>query len=176
MPFGRPVVPEVYSTYSGSVASTATQSAGDADWTSVVPVQVSPGPQGRRAEVPLVDDASRRCVGRSWNACVDQWHVVDRSIDFLARARREQDLGSRVVDANGQFMRRESAKDHRVNRSQASAGQHAHHGLGNHRHIDDDGVPPTDTQLLQTPGQAGHLLPAVPGRCSCWHVPVTGES
>ncbi len=49
-------------------------------------------------------------------------------------------LGPGVVDADGELVGGEAAEHHRVHGADARAGQHRDHGLGDHRHVDDDPV------------------------------------
>ena len=46
-----------------------------------------------------------------------------------------------------------------MDRAQARAGEHRHHRLGHHRHVDDDAVSLGDAQATQGAGEAGHLVP-----------------
>jgi hypothetical protein len=63
-----------------------------------------------------------------------------------------------VVDAGSQLVRGEAAEHHRMDGAQARAGQHRHHGLGDHRHVDDDAVPALDALAAERAGEARHLV------------------
>ena len=87
----------------------------------------------------------------------DRRDYPDDAIDFLARTSRQQHFRLRVVDADGQFVGRESTEYDRVNGTNPSARQHGNDGLRDHRHVDDDAVPRTHVQLAQCTGKLGHL-------------------
>ena len=64
--------------------------------------------------------------------------------------------GVGVEDAAGERLGGEPAEDHRVRRPQPGAGQHGHHGLGDHRHVDGDPVAGDHAQLHQGVGRPAH--------------------
>ena len=64
----------------------------------------------------------------------------------------------RVQDPHGQRVRAVAAKDDGVDGADASAGQHGHHQLGHHGHVDGDTVALLDALGLQHVGKLAHLL------------------
>ena len=67
-------------------------------------------------------------------------------------------LGAGVVDPNGKLLGSEAAKDHRVHHADAGAGQHGHHRLGDHGHVDDQTVPLFQAGGPQRSGETGDFL------------------
>src|SRR5690606_24207306 len=67
-------------------------------------------------------------------------------------------LGLAVDDAAGQRFRRETAEDHGMDGTDAGAGQHGHHGFGNHRHVDGDDVTTVHVLATQGVGELAHLF------------------
>ena len=62
---------------------------------------------------------------------------------------------SRIRSA--QRVRREAPEHHRVHGPDAGAGQHGHHQLGDHGHVDGHPVAPADAEPAQHVGEPGHL-------------------
>nr|GEY12335.1 hypothetical protein [Tanacetum cinerariifolium] len=58
-----------------------------------------------------------------------------------------------VDDATGQCFRREAAEHHRMNRTDARAGQHGDHGFGDHWHIDGHHIAAMDILAAQCVGE-----------------------
>src|SRR5207302_1280849 len=79
-----------------------------------------------------------------------------------APVRGDDDLRLAIVDAVAQRLRREAAEDHAVRRPDAGARQHGDRQLGDHRHVDGDGVALLDPVLAEGGGQAVHLAIHVP--------------
>ncbi len=52
----------------------------------------------------------------------------------------------------------EPAEHDRMDRPNSGAGEHCHHRLGHHRHVDDDAVSFFDTALLQRAGELSDLI------------------
>ncbi len=67
-------------------------------------------------------------------------------------------LRAAIDDAPGQCLRREAAEHHRVDRTDARAGQHCHRGLGNHRHVDGHHVTAVHILATQGVGELADLL------------------
>ena len=84
--------------------------------------------------------------------------VADLRAAGLDAARGGQhQLGLAVVDAGGELVRREATEHHRVDGADAGAGQHRHHRLGDHRHVDDDAVALADAETPQRIREAVHF-------------------
>ena len=62
-----------------------------------------------------------------------------------------------VDNASGHCLRREAAKNHRVDGADAGAGQHRHRGFRHHRHIDGDHVAFFNPEAEQHIGEAAHV-------------------
>ena len=56
-----------------------------------------------------------------------------------------------------QFLRREAAEHHRVDRADPRAGQHGEQRLRHHRHVKNDAVALADAEILQHGGERLHL-------------------
>ena len=63
-----------------------------------------------------------------------------------------------VVDPQRELVRGEPAEDDRVDRAQPRAREHRHHGLGDHRHVDDDAVAVVHAEIAQRAGEPRDLL------------------
>ena len=69
----------------------------------------------------------------------------------------DQDFGLGVIDAGAERGGGEPGEDHAVQDAQACAGQHRHHGFGDHRQVDRDAVAGHQTQIRQGVGGFAHL-------------------
>ena len=107
---------------------------------------------------------------------VEQRLVLDDPVDLDAAGGGHDHLGPGVVDAHGQLVGGEAAEDDRVDRPEPGAGQHGHHRLGHHRHVDHDPVAPSHAEGAQHPGEARHLVAQLPVGLARRDVPVTGLS
>ena len=97
-------------------------------------------------------------VGRQLDGGVDHRLVGDDTGRLDAARGGDDDLRPGVVDADGELGRGEAAEHHRVDSADPCAGQHRDHGLGDHRHVDDDPVALLDAEVAQHAGEAGDLL------------------
>src|SRR5690606_23855524 len=90
--------------------------------------------------------------------------IVDVGLqrDLLAAAHAfigsDHHLGFAIDDAPGQRLGGEATEYHRVDRADARTGQHGHHGLGDHRHVDGHPVTPVHVLAAQGVGELAHLL------------------
>jgi hypothetical protein len=84
---------------------------------------------------------------------VDDRLVLDDPAGLDAARGGDQHLRAGVLDADRQLVRRETAEDHRVHRSDAGAGEHRDHGLGDHRQVDHHAVPGLHAETLQDAGE-----------------------
>ncbi len=158
IPFGLPVVPEVYSTYSGSVAATGTGSTGSASAMAVGPVDVAASLEFARPLLALQDHARRGVVAGRFECGVDHRLVVDDARRLDAARCRYDDGGPGIVDARGEFVGGESAEDHGVDGAEPRAGQHRDDRLGHHRHVDHDAVALADAEAAQHAGEPRGLV------------------
>ena len=69
----------------------------------------------------------------------------------------DHDLDAAVLDAGGQGIGREAAEHDRVRGADPGAGEHRHHGLGDHRQVDRDPVAAVDAELGEGVGRLLHL-------------------
>ena len=58
-------------------------------------------------------------------------------------------LAGRIVETFTKAVGTESSKDHRVGGTDAGTGEHGDGDFGNHAHVNGDGIPFADSQLLQ---------------------------
>ena len=79
-------------------------------------------------------------VGGHVQGGVEQGFVMHHPRALDAATGGDDGHGLRVINARGEFGRGEAAEDHRMHRTQAGAGQHGHHRLGQHGHVDDDAL------------------------------------
>jgi hypothetical protein len=105
-----------------------------------MPVAITARDHLGSAHRPLQDHAMLGLGPRLGDRGIEQ-RLVGHDPIGLDPARSRQDyprLG--VVDTGGELVRAKAAKDDRVNRADAGAGQHRHRRLGDHRHIDQDAI------------------------------------
>ena len=79
-------------------------------------------------------------VGGHVQGGVEQGFVMHHPRALDAATGGDDGHGLGVINARGQFGRGEAAEDHRMHRTEAGAGQHGHHRLGQHGHVDDDAL------------------------------------
>ena len=89
---------------------------------------------------------------------IEQGLIGHQTARLDAAGRREDGLGSGVVDARRQFLGGETAEDHGVDGADARAGQHGEERLGDHGRIDDDPVALADAQIHQHGGERADLV------------------
>ena len=99
-----------------------------------------------------------RLVPGQLQGAIDQRLVFDHPVELQAAGGGEQQRGSGVIDAQGQFVGGKAAEHHRVHGTDSRAGQHGHGGLGHHGHVDDHPIALAHAQLPQQAGQAGHFI------------------
>ena len=78
----------------------------------LLPVEISPWLHRSRDGLALNDDAMIRFVIRSIDGGVEQWFVLDDSVDLDATRSRYNHLRCAVVDANRQLTRCEAPEHH----------------------------------------------------------------
>ena len=124
----------------------------------VPPVEVAPLRERRRRLGPLEDHAAFRLVGGQREGAVEERLVRHGAVHLDAAGRGEDELRLGVVDALGELVRREAAEDDRVDRAEARAGEHRHHRLGDHRHVDEDAVALLDAPPAERAREARHRV------------------
>ena len=88
---------------------------------------------------------------------------IDVALEGCGRPASEPSVGSDhhpglgVEDPVPQRVGREASEHHRVDRADAGAGQHGHHQLGDHRHVDGHPVAPADPEAAQHVGEAADV-------------------
>ena len=127
--------------------------AGGAGRLPVVPIEVAWRVERGRGLLALQDDAVARLVGGALHRGVKQRLVGDDAVKLDAAGRREDHFRPCVVDAGGEFWRRESAEHHRMHGAQTGAGQHRRHRLRHHRHVDQHAVALGHAEVRQAAGQ-----------------------
>ncbi len=123
-----------------------------------VPVEIAIRDQFGRLLFALQDDAGIGLVRSLIDGPVQKRLVGDDAPRLQPAGRGYDSAGPGVVDAHGQFMRREAAEDDRMDRPQPRAGQHRLQRLGNHGHVDDDAVAFPDASGAQRACKAGHAV------------------
>jgi hypothetical protein len=71
---------------------------------------------------------------------VEERLVLDRPPRLDPARRCDDDFRQRIVDAGGKLGRGKAPEHDRVDGSEPRHGKHGNHGLGNHRHVDDDAI------------------------------------
>ncbi len=97
--------------------------------------------------VALEDQAMRGLVAGDLDRLVEQRLVGDGTPGLQAAARRDDELGLAIVNANGELIGGETAEDDGMYRADARCRQHGDRRLRDHRHIDDDPVALADAKL-----------------------------
>jgi len=106
----------------------------------------------------LEDEAGFRLARREFDGAIEQRLVADDATRLEPAGGGEDRLGMGIIDAGGELFCGKASKDDGMDGADTRAGQHRHHGLGNHRHVDDHPVALADTEILQNGGQRGHLV------------------
>ncbi len=117
----------------------------------LLPVVVAPGDEIGMAHRPLQDDAMLGLGLRLGDRGIDNG-LGDRPWLDAAGSRHDHARAS-GVDPGRQLMRREAAKDDRMDRTDARTGQHRHRRLGHHWHINQDAVALADAEPDQDAGE-----------------------
>ncbi len=143
--------------------------------------------QQRRPEHgPLQDKAGSGLV-RSHRECRVEQRLVGNHPAGLQPARGgDDDFWARVVNPFGQLGGGEAAEHHGMDGAEPGAGQHGHHRLRHHRHVDHHPVAALDAEASQRAGQTGRavaqlgisetLLPAGERRIPDQRGPLAGAS
>ena len=140
--------------YSGSVASTGTQSRGAAAASAGSRSWSRPA-QRRDRLLALQDQAGVGLVRRHLDREVEQRLVFHHAARLQSARGRNDHPGFGVGDAGRQFRRRETAEHDGVDGAQTGTGQHGDGCFGNHRHVDHDAVAQTDAQIGERSGEFG---------------------
>ena len=83
-----------------------------------------------------------------------QRHITSGTHAFI---RGNDQAGAGINNATGHRLRREAAEDHRVDGTNAGAGQHGHRRFRHHRHIDSHHVAFFHAQREQCIGEAANI-------------------
>ena len=104
------------------------------------PIAIAAFDQRRLHLRALQDQASLRLVLGERDRFVEQRLVIHDAAWFEAAACGENDLRRGVVNAGGEFARRETAEHDRVDGADAGAGKHRDHRFRHHRHVENDAI------------------------------------
>ena len=110
---------------------------------------------GRQA--PVHHQHGTGLVAGKRNGFVQQGLVFHDLAAARARIGTHDHGGRRILNARGQRHGRKATKHHRVDGTNAGAGQHGKSGLGHHGHVDQHAVALLDAQRQQAGGHALHL-------------------
>ena len=122
------------------------------------PFHVPTVDQRRLKHRALHDNAGVRLMRRSLNRPIQQRLIVDHPARLDATGSRDHQLWRRVLDPLCQLIGGETAENHRMHRPDPRAGQHRHHGFGDHRHIDNHPVAIADAVFQQHTGKGRDLI------------------
>ena len=129
-----------------------------------VPLDVPPRLNRARTFRALEHNAANLLPVEQLECAVHQ-RLVRRDPGRRDAARRAYDhLRSRIDDPGGQLVGAEPAEHDRMDGPEAGAREHRDHRLGDHRHVDDHAIAPTDAFLRQCAGEPGHLVEELPIR------------
>ena len=123
-----------------------------------LPLDVDFRAQCGRTLRALQDQAVRRLVIRKFHRLAEQAVIVDDAARFETTGSREDQRGLCIVDAYSEFTRGKSAEHDRVDCAESRASEHREHGLGHHRHVDDDAIACFDAEATQRTSESGHLI------------------
>ncbi len=93
-----------------------------------------------------------------FDGLVEQWLVLDDLGALDAAGRRHHDLRLGVVDSHGELTGGEAPEHDGVDGAEPGAGEHRHHRLRDHRHVDDDAIALGDAASCQHPCESGNLI------------------
>ncbi len=130
----------------------------DGGLAQVSPVVIAAFGQLARLLGPLQDDAGLGLDLGKPDRLVEQRLVGHDAAGLDAAACRKDQLWRGVIDTGRQFLWREAAEHHRMDGADPRAGEHGHHGLRHHRHIDDDAVALGDAKIRHHAGQRLHFV------------------
>ena len=122
------------------------------------PIVVATRVQLRGSNRALEDDAALGLVSRNLDGLVEKRLVSDDAARLYAARARHDHLGLGIVEAFGELVAGEAAEHDRVDRTEASRGQHRDHRLRHHRHVDDDAVALFDAESRQNGRERRHLV------------------
>ena len=94
--------------------------------------------------------------GGSLQGGVGLFFMIEQRPVAVIAVHGDQDAAARVGDAFATRLPTEATKDHRVNGTQASAGQHGHGEFRYHRHVNGDAI--TRLDAGKVPQQRCHLV------------------
>ena len=122
------------------------------------PIVVATRVQLRGSNRALEDDAALGLVSRNLDGLVEKRLVSDDAARLYAARARHDHLGLGIVEAFGELVAGEAAEHDRVDRTEASRGQHRDHCLRHHRHVNDDAVAFFDAEPRQNGRERRHLV------------------
>ena len=102
-----------------------------------LPVQVTAGNQIGLHLRTLIDNSLLRFMGGNVDGFVHKRFVCQRFFPFDAAGGGYDDFRLGIVNADSQLIGGKTAENNRMHGTDTGAGQHRHHGLRDHRHIND---------------------------------------
>ena len=103
---------------------------------------------------PLKDDAFLWFVLRDADGFVEERLVGEDAFAFYATGSGDDHFGAGIVDADGEFVRGEAAKNDGMHGTEARTGEHRDGRFRNHRHVDHNAVVLDDTLLREHTSEA----------------------
>ena len=123
-----------------------------------VPVKIAPVFKRGLQDIPLIDNHPLHLMLGFVQCRIDNLHIVDHPVDFLARAGGKDELGLGVINTDGKFMSRKAPEDHGVDSAQPRTGQHGYYGLRDHGHVDNDCIAFLYPLCFEHAGKSGHAV------------------
>ena len=114
--------------------------------------------QFRLNEIALEYDTLFRLVTGLLDGRIDHRFIGQGLFALDGAGGDNNSLGLGMIDTDGQLVGGKSPEDHGMDGAQPGTGEHRDQGLGNHRHIDNDGITLFYTLIAQGPGKNRHLL------------------
>jgi len=106
----------------------------------------------------LNNDTFFRFRFRHINGIVQQRLVGNDPVNLCPAGSGYDNFRLGIVDPGGQLIGRKSTKNHGMNGAQTCTGQHGHHGLRNHGHIDNNPIALLYPRISQGAGKGRHLI------------------
>ena len=99
-------------------------------------------------------DTEVRLAGCELNGLIQQRLVFNDTCGLDPAGAGDDCLWCAVIQTHSQFIRRETAKDHGMNGTNAGAGQNGDNRFRNHRHVNDDAITFGDALCSKTTGKS----------------------
>ena len=107
---------------------------------------------------PLQDDGGRWLVLGEFQRPIEHRLVFDHTRSLDPARCRDDHRRCCIINPDREFVRGETAKDHRMHGPEPGSGQHRDDGLRHHRHVDDHAITLGHPEACEHTGESRHLL------------------